>query len=178
MNEVKIMLDTSCLNRRKKLPTINELEKLEKQGIVKLSFHSYVEQENLKHYNPKFREAWLRKSIEHPSPYFFPSDSDFETNENVFDLEIERKIIDILFPNRKLDKKLTDNDWIDIFALIEFARSGYDFFITLDLGDFIKENKKDELEKIGIKVREISRDKLDQNLLDEINELYRKKQGK
>ena len=59
----------------------------------------------------------------------------------------------ICFPKTSCDD-LKDNDVNDIRALEAHAYWKLDYFLTLNTNDFIKNRKKEMLEKIGICVRE------------------------
>ena len=61
----------------------------------------------------------------------------------------------------------------DVELLVMYKKHNGDFFVTIDFKDFIKGGKKEKLEEIGIKVRGIKRNELNEDFIQEVKGLYK-----
>ncbi len=155
---IKIGLDTSCLNVKGKNNTLNQLEALEAQGKIILVTSTVNEKEQI---NTNTDEYWKDKYLKK-----------INRKQKIF--EVGRYGVScydqaVYADDQKcpqLEKIFSDKkDFYDLWLLQTACMGECDFFLTLNLKDFIDNGKKEELEKLGIKVRIP-----DDDFLKEINE--------
>jgi hypothetical protein len=68
------------------------------------------------------------------------------------DMKLYHKLKEICFPNVP-HSDININDHINLCLMTDHAKSKGEFFVTLDPEKFIKNGKKEKLEKLNVKVR-------------------------
>lgn len=155
----RLSLDSCCLNVKGKDPYLNQIFNLAKVGLIELYASERVRSEQsgqkvtLKYrrlYQKRFEET---KSISDLSffPLNFGKDGVRFIDENSSNML--KELCEICFPGQPW-KNLTDNQKNDVRILEAHVSRGLDYFLTKNPNDFIKKGKKENLERLGINVRE------------------------
>lgn len=143
---IKIGLDTSCLNAKGKHDILNKLEEIEKRGKITLITSTVNEKEQI---DTNKNEYWQNKYLEKINQkQKIDEVGRYEISgygQAVYADDEKCPKLEKLFPDKK--------DFYDLWLLQTCVIGKCDFFLTLNSQDFINNNKKEELEKIGIKIR-------------------------
>jgi len=148
----KLTLDTNCINLRKTVPALNELERLADQGTIQIAATPEMlvdlERDKSSHAAQRREKAsLLHEHIHNASPKPIPPGS----SEKTLDDPTTRAIVErgllrwlqILFPSGCPNENMTD----DILHVLIHRVWERDIFVTMDT-DLL--NRRDELKTLGV----------------------------
>ena len=149
IKKIKIALDTSCLNAKKEDSVLNKLEDLREKEIIELYTSTVNEKEQIeKNPNKKWREKYLKRINE---------------EHKVLETGIwgKSKWGNFVWGNKNVNNILRDifgkgniignyDVWLLKTAIVHRC----DYFLTLNSRHFIENGRREQIEKLGIKVRE------------------------
>jgi hypothetical protein len=144
---IKIAIDTSCLNVKKKCKYLNILDKLYSKNKIEIISSTVLEKEQNDNPNSNWRNQYQKRindlNKKHEVGRWGTSSwgQCLWGNEN-----LSKQLIDIINPKTK-------NDIFDLWILETAIANKCDYFCTLNKKDFIYNGKKELIEKLGIKVR-------------------------
>jgi len=158
---LKIALDTSCLNIKQGNSVLNQLEELHQRGEIELVTSSVLEREQKNNLNSDCREKYLEK-IEFLSKKLEVAVVDQSRVGQCVtcDSMLNERLKEII-----LEKQTSkSNDFYDYWILLTSVIHGCNYFMTTNTTDFIKNDKQERIEELGIKVRT----PYDDSIIDEI----------
>jgi len=162
---IVLTFDTCCINAKQKIQELNQLEALQRQGLIKIVSSTSVEEEHLQLDKEKpDKEPYHTQRLDKFSTYDAKDTAYWVLDYSRLDVstkpgsettkdEMERMAA-ILFPNSKRGSR-TANQIRDIMALHTHWTYKRDVFVTLNSRDFIgrNETKRNQLkETFGILV--------------------------
>ncbi len=152
--QLKLTIDTNLVNALQKLPEMNQIEELERQGRVKIVRTDVMDTELLGQKEQRPRELRLSKSSQFEEVIGAGVAGHSRAGHAVAgsdsDYEMLAKIRGILFPNfEQLNDDKRRKAQRDCMHLATHKRNDCDYFLTMD-GIILK--NKEALEKIGISV--------------------------
>ena len=134
---LKLTLDTNCINLRKKVPALNELERLAEQGIVQLAATAEMlvdlERDQSLHAEQRREKAsLLHEQIHNGLTKSLPSGPSQRTLEDPITRETVRRgllhWLEVLFPSGPPNEKMSD----DILHVVIHTAWKRDIFVTMD----------------------------------------------
>ena len=151
---LRLTLDTNCINLRKIVPALNELERLAEQGIVQLAATPEMlldlERDQSRYAEQRREKASLlheqihnRPTKTKPTP---PGSSEKTLDDPVTRETVERGLrhwLQILFPSGPPNGKMVD----DILHVLIHRAWKRDIFVTMD-DDLL--SRRDELKTLGV----------------------------
>jgi hypothetical protein len=158
---MKVTIDTCLINARQKDQTLNRLEELHRKGDIEIVGTERLIKETQNHKSRK-EKADSYDNISEPiviGQWAIGRGYISNGKGPTF-----KEIAQILFPEQD-SSQLSDNDSNDVMHLVSHSQSNSDYFVTKNKWDFIdarktnknrdggyKNAKREQLEKIGIKV--------------------------
>lgn len=155
---VRLSLDSSCLNTKKKHPILNILDELEKDGKIEIFVSTSIWREQVEtQQNPEWQRKYLKRIAKMKSIYEigFLGTMYLGHARLAGDDAFQRliKLAQICFPNKTWET-INSNEFNDVMALEAHAFFKLDFFVTLNINDFIANGKRERLSEQQIEVRE------------------------
>ena len=149
---LRLTLDLNCINLRKTVPALNELERLAEQGIVQLAATPAMlldlERDQSRHAEQRREKALLLHETIHnrPTTTSPPGSSEKTLEDPVTRDTVERGLqhwLQVLFPSGRPNEKMVD----DILHVLIHRAWKRDIFVTMD-NDLL--SRRDQLKTLGV----------------------------
>ncbi len=149
-SNMRIALDTSCLNVNGRSNALNKLEALEREGRIALIVSTVNEKEQRQSNDS---QAWKQRYLDKlEQKGMVPEVGYWDLSlwgALWADEDIHRALRAIFGPHQNPREK----DWYDFWLLETAIANKCDVFLTLNTRDFVDGTRRERIETLGIKVR-------------------------